>query len=207
MLGFNARGKRVGRIAFGVVLLAGTAILAHRIVTLDQPRCARVILATWPAAFVAYLIAGRLGSRRPLDHAGELAIVSLVVPSLGAALLLPLTLHLPVAALVSRSGRGFDDWALVSLIITGPTHLVLAALVSERARHLAIGVTPLSPLKIYGICVAVSCLPFALLVLPPFLVMMTGIPLLGPMIWMERLAARDHVQAAAEALPRAIAVR
>lgn len=210
MLAFNAHGKRVGRIAFGVVLLAGAAILVQRLATLDEPEARRVILTTWAVAFAAYAIAGRLGSRRALDHAGELAVPALVVPSVGAALLLPLTLHMPFAALVAPGAGAFDDWAVISAVITGPTHLVFAALVGERARQLAAhdpAQPVLTPLKIYGICVAVSCLPFALLVIPPFLVMMTGLPMLGGMAFMEALATRDRVAAADEAVPRAIAVR
>jgi hypothetical protein len=207
MLGFNVHGKRVGRIAFGVVLLAGAAILVQRLATLDAPQSRRLILTTWAAAFAAYLIVGRLGSRRVLDHAGELAIPGLVVPSIGVALLLPLTLHMPLAMLVAPGARAFDDWAEISAIITGPTHLVFAALAGERARQLAAGDPALSPLKIYGICVAVSCLPFALLVLPPFLVMMTGLPMLGGMALMDGLATRDRLEATDEAMPRAIAMR
>jgi hypothetical protein len=210
MLGFNVHGKRVGRIAFGVVLLAGAAILVQRLASLDEPQSRRVILTTWAVAFAAYAIAGRLGSRRVLDHAGELAVPALVVPSVGAALLLPLTLHMPFAMLVAPGAGAFDDWAVISAVITGPTHLVFAALAGERARQLAASdpaQSPLSPLKIYGICVAVSCLPFALLVIPPFLVMMTGLPMLGGLALMDWLAARDRLAATAEAVPRAIAMR
>jgi hypothetical protein len=210
MLAFNVHGKRVGRIAFGVVLLAGAAILVQRLATMDAPQARRVILTTWAVAFAAYLIAGRLGSRRALDHAGELAVPALVVPSIGAALLLPLTWHMPFATLVAPGRHAFDDWAVISAIITGPTHLVFAALVGERARQLATNdpaKPPLSPLRIYGICVAVSCLPFALLVIPPFVVMVTGLPMLAGMALMDGLAARDRLAAIAEAVPRAIAVR
>lgn len=207
MLAFNVHGKRVGRIAFGVVLLAGAAILVQRLANLDEPQARRVILTTWAVAFAAYAIAGRLGSRRVLDHAGELAVPALVVPSIGAALLLPLTLHMPIATLVAPGAGAFDDWAVISAIITGPTHLVFAVLAGERARQLATGEPALTPLKIYGICVAVSCLPFALLVIPPFLVMMTGLPMLAGMALMDGLAARDRLAATAEAVPRAIAVR
>jgi len=118
---------------------------------------------------------------------------------------MPLTLHLPFALLIAREARAFDMWAMLSMIITGPTHLVLAALTAHRARQLATGRIPLSPMKIYGACVAVSCLPFAIFVLPPVLVMLTGLALYPLIAWMEPLAARDRARAQAEALPRAIA--
>jgi hypothetical protein len=206
MFKFTVRGRRAGRIAFGAVLLAGAALLVHRLTSTDHPRAAQVILAAWGTAFAAYAVAGRLGSRRALDHAGELEIPALVVPSLGAALLLPLTLHLPFAAALSRELRAFDSWAQLSLLITGPTHLALAVLAALRARQLALGVPALSPKWIYGLCVAVSCLPFGIFVIPPLLVAATGLPLAGLMVWMGSLAARERARAASETLPRAIAV-
>jgi hypothetical protein len=206
-LELNARGRRVGRIALGAVLFAGAAILVQRIEATDRPRAALVLAVTWAAAFAAYAIAGWLGSRRSLDHADELAVPSLVVPCVGAALLLPLTLHLPFVVGLASRRDAFDTWAAVGLIITGPTHLVFAALVGQRARQLATGAIAISARRIYGICVGVSCLPFAIFVLPPFVVAVTGLPLAAGIHLMEGLATRDRLRAAAEALPRATAVR
>jgi hypothetical protein len=199
----NARGRRVGRIAFGAVLFAGAAILVHRIEATEQSRATLVLAATWAAAFVAYAIAGWLGSRRGLDHADELDVPSLVVPCVGAALLLPLTLQLPFVVLLTNQPDAFDTWAAFALIFTGPTHLAFAALVGQRARQLATGAIAITPRRIYGICVGVSCLPFAIFVLPPFVVAVTGLPLAAGMHLMEGLAERDRLRAAAEALPRA----
>jgi len=203
----GARGKRVGRIAAGAVLIAGAGFLVHRLVNEGEPRSQWVIPAVWAAAIAAYFVAGWIGSRRTLDHADELVVPGLVVPSVGAALLLPLTLHLAVAAAISYPLREFDGWVLASVIFTGPTHLVLALLVGGRARQLATGVPALSPAKIYGICVGVSCLPFAVIVIPPLVVALTGLPMAALMAWMGPLAARDRLQALAEAMPRATAVR
>jgi hypothetical protein len=219
MFSFSVRGQRVGRIAFGVVLLAGAAILVHRLVmarppSWDRPAAwaAYVIPATWAAAFAAYVIGGRIGSRRALDHAGELAVPALVVPSVGAALLLPLTVHLPFWLALTREVhgfdvRGFDEWAALAGFLTIPTHLIFAALVALRALQLARGALAITPLRIFGICVGISCVPLAILVFPPMIVMMTGIPLLVPLSYMESLAARDRERGAAEAIPCAIAVR
>jgi len=206
MLRFSVRGQRVGRIAFGSVLLAGTAIVAHRLWILDDPRLVYVIPPIWAAALAAYLAAAAIGSRRELDHADELAVPGLVVPTLGAALLLPITLHLPFVSAFARDFRTFDAWAAVGLVITAPTHLAFAALAAARARQLASGEPAISVRRIYTICVAVSCLPFAIFVVPPLLVAATGLPLAALLAAMAPLAARDRERAADEALPRAVAV-
>src|SRR6185436_14441224 len=184
MFKFSVYGQRVGRIAFGAVLVLGAVVLVRRVATTDDAGGAYLIPAVWAAAFAAYVIAGRIGSRRTLDNPDELASPGLVVPSVGVALLMPLTLHLPFALLIAREARAFDMWAMLSMIITGPTHLVLAALTAHRARQLATGRIPLSPMKIYGACVAVSCLPFAIFVLPPVFVMLTGLALYPLIAWM-----------------------
>jgi hypothetical protein len=207
MFKFSVRGQRVGRIAFGVVLLAGAGLLTHWLGTAGEPRSALVIVGAWAAAFVAYAIAGKLGSRRALAHADELATASLVVPSVGAALLMPLTLHLPFALAMTRDLDGFDGWAELSVFLTGPTHLALAALVALRARQLARGTRAIRTTVIFLICVGVSCVPFGIYILPPIVVAMTGAPIAGLIELMESLAARDRVKAVAEALPHAIAVR
>ena len=207
----SVRGQRVGRIAFGAVLLAGVAILVHRLCTTHPMRgealAAYVIPATWVAAFAAYAIGSWIGSRRALDHADELVVPALVVPSIGAALLLPLTLHLPFALLLLRDPSDFDEWAALGGFFTIPTHLVLVGLVARRAWQLATGAPAIAPLRIFGICVGVSCVPLAILLFPPMIVMMTGLPMLVPLGYMESLAARDRERGAAEAIPCAIAVR
>jgi hypothetical protein len=207
MFKFSAYGRRVGRTAFGAVLIVGMGVLVRRLaIDVERAGSAYLIPATWAAAFAAYAITGWLGSRRTLDHADELAAGSLAVPAAGVALILPLTLHLLVGLALTRDLAAFDVWAAASAILTGPTHLAFAVLVARRARQLAAGAPAMPPNRIYGICVAVSCLPFAVIVLPPIFVMVTGLPILPLLHWMESLAARDRDRGAAEALPRAIAV-
>lgn len=206
MLKLTVRGRRVGRIAAGLVLIAGAAWLVYLLVETHRPQIAYTIPAIWVAAAATYALGAGLGSRRTLDHTQELALPALAIPAAGAALMLPLTLHLLVAAAIGCGARDFDEWAMVSLIVTGPTHLILAALVARRARQLVTGVPAITPTRIYVICVAVSCLPFAILVLPPLLVGLTGLPIAGLISWMATLAARDLRAAAAEALPRAAVV-
>jgi hypothetical protein len=206
MFKFTVHGRRTGRIALGAVLIAGAVILVRRLVTQEEAGSPQLLGMIWGAALAAYAVVGRIASRRTLEHADELAVPGLVVPSVGMALLLPLTLHLPVVALVSGGLRGFDSWALLGVVITAPTHLVFAVLAGHRARQLAVGPVAISPMKIFAICLGVSCVPFALLVLPPFIVMLTGLPLMVLMSLMEPLAHRDRDGGLAEALPRAIAM-
>ena len=203
----SVHGKRVGRIAAGATLIVGAAALVYLLAETRRPNVAYAIPVIWAAAAVAYVLGAVLGSRRTLDHALELAVPGLAVPAAGVALMLPLTLHLLVGVAFLSAVRHFDDWAAMSAIFTGPTHLVLAALVAQRAQQLATGVPAMTPAKIYGICVGVSCLPFAILVLPPFLVALTGLPLAALMGWMGPLAMRDRLSADLEALPRATMVR
>lgn len=208
MFKFSVRGQRAARIAFGITLLAGASVLAHQLVTTREPQAVLVLLGSWAAAFTAYAVCGLLGSRRPLAHAGELAVPGLVLPSIGVALLLPLTLHVPVAFAVTGELDWFDEWAQLSGFITGPTHLVLATLVAYRARQLATGAKAITTGVIFWACLGVSCVPFAFLYLiPPVLVAITGGPIAVLIQLMEPLAARDRERAVAEALPVAIVRR
>lgn len=204
MFKFGVRGRRAGRIALGGVLIAGAAVLAERLLHEGAPRAAAVIGGTWAAAIVAYVVAGLWGAPRALAEADELAVPALVLPSVGVALMFPLTLHL-LFAVVLRSVDGFDGWAQLAVWFTGPTHVVLAILVAVRAVRLVRGQPAQAPMSIYWSCVAVSCLPFAVMfMIPPALVALTGLPALALLEWMERIA---HVERyAADFVPRAIVV-
>ncbi len=232
--------RQVGRLAFGVVLLAGvtwlvaalgTASFAHPMPYRPPLRipASEIIAVTWLAALaagaVARAIAGRFGGPRSLDTRFA---ASLVVPAVGIALLLPITLHLlPMVAL--RGGRYlFDVWAMGSLWITGLAHLVFAGLCALRAHDLATGKRAILPSAIYFATVLTSCAPVvfladgrvrfvtdmaldvgsdALLVIPPILVAFTALPCLRLLRALQRLADRERAEiAAAQQLPRAIAV-
>jgi hypothetical protein len=202
MFKFGVRGRRAGRIALGGVLIAGAAVLAERLLHAAAPRAAAVIGGTWAAAAVAYVVAGLWGARRALAEADELAVPALVLPSVGVALMFPLTSHL-LFAVVLRSVDGFDSWAQLALWFTGPTHAVLAILVAVRAVRLVTGRPAQSSLSIYWSCVAVACLPFAIMfMIPPALVALTGLPAIALLEWMERIAGDERY--AASFVPRAI---
>lgn len=203
MSSFTVRGRRCGRIAAGMVLIAGAVLLATRLWVEPEPAAARTLLSTWAAAALVYVAAALRGSRRTLAEHDELEVAGWVLPSVGMALLLPLTLHLPFVAAVDNAGDGFDFWAKASGVITGATHVVLALLVALRASQLARGQPAVRVLHIYWICVAVSCVPFAIWILPPIFVAVTGIPLLVPLAWMPRLVESEREKALSEVVPHA----
>lgn len=204
MFSFTVRGQRAGRSAFGAVLIAGMVVMVERLVHEATPHAALVMAGAWVAAFAAYAVAGWWAARRDLAHADELAVPGLVLPGIGVALMYPLTIHLPIVLVISGTS-GFDTWAWFALVLTGPTHLVLAILVAHRADQLVRGAPGLKPKTIYWICVAVSCVPFAVMfMLPPLFVALTGLPAVGLMEWMERLAGGERT--AVCPVPRAVVV-
>lgn len=210
---------RVARIAFGAVLLAGAVALVAAITDGrpdgDHQLCAmpvtaaQIIGGAWLAAAIAglasYAIA-RLGRWSALATPLE---ASWVLPVLAIALLAPLTLHLLVAVLSNADDlRSFDSWVGLSLGITGIAHVVFAALSVRRARQLVRGATTvISPLRIYGLTFAASCVPFAVLfMIPPGLVALTGLPILPLLHAMEPAIKRD-LAALPPPPPRAVATR
>ncbi len=231
--------RQIGRLVFGGVLLAGATWLVAvlgadsfvRAVPYRPPLrlpASEIIAVTWLAALaagvVARVIAGRLGGPRSLDARFA---ASLVVPVFGIALLLPVTLHLPIVALLADLDF-FDVWAMGSLWITGLAHLVFAGLCALRAHDLAAGKRAVAPSAIYFATVLTSCVPVvfladarvafvtdmtlyvgseALLVIPPILVAFTALPFLRLLRALQCLADRERAEiAAAQKLPLAIAV-
>src|SRR5262245_3461524 len=123
-------GRRVGRIGFGVVLLLGASnILArlgppHPLAPFDGyepvlvPHVAANLAATWVLAFGVYAVLARMLRGRPCLPR-QLGVASLAVPGIGISLLLPLTLHLPIALAFNSLGEGFDRWAYLSRDVVG----------------------------------------------------------------------------------------
>lgn len=208
--------RRIGRIAFGVVLLAGVAWLAtaawsgsfggHDAIRLDA---ARIIGLTWLAAIAAGLAAWGIAARvRGSRGAEALFARSVVIPTLGIALLLPITLHLPVVLLISDAG-GFDIWVIASLWVTGLAHLVFAATCALRGYRLVLGKPAMSPARIYVATLITSCVPFVVLwAIPPVLIAITALPFVPMLHAMERRIARERLEfdTVSQALPRAVAI-
>ncbi|HEX7843945.1 MAG TPA: hypothetical protein VF469_41005 [Kofleriaceae bacterium] len=208
--------RRVGRIVFGVVLLAGVAWLAtaawsgsfspHRWPQLDA---ARIVGLTWLAAIVAGLAARWIAARVRGSHGPEILFArSVVIPTLGIALLLPITLHLPIVMLIGRADA-FDFWVIASLWITGLAHLVFATTCALRGYRLVTGKPAMSPARIYVATLITSCVPFVVLwAIPPALVAITALPFVPMMHAMERRIARERLEldTVSQALPRAVAI-
>ena len=211
--------RRIGRITFGAVLLIGVAHLIVTACTGELGResvyssrafgAARTIELTWLFALLAGVIAWRVALRARLTASPErLFAESLMVPAVGIALLLPITLHMPVI-LVIRDSAAFDVWVVASMWITGLAHAVFAITSALRGRQLVAGEATWSPRKIYIATVVTSCVPFAVLyAIPPAIVAITAlpfVPLLRAMEW-SVLRERRELANAQHTLPRAIAV-
>ena len=197
-------GRAVGRIVFGLVLLGGAWILVERIAERSDPRAAAVIAASWTLAFLAGSTARLLTSAlatRPNPLAWR--AVSFAVPAVGIALLLPLTLHLPVALAIGVGLEGFDTWAKLSLWVSAPAHVVFAVLAAMRAVQLARGTRAITTWRVYVTTLIVSCIPYAIFYFVPVLVVgFTGLAIVPLLDRMERIIKCDG----AASLPTAIAL-
>ena len=198
------RAERAGRTAFGLVMIAGAAVLTWQGVDLHKPyprvHAWEILTGAWVGAFVAYLIvtaaARRIAIRRSLRVPG------LVVPTIGIALLVPLTLHMPVALMIGGI-EGFDVWCCVCITLIGITNLLFAAFAAMRAYRLVTDHAAQSPWKIYNLTVFIACVPFVLLfALPPLVVAATGLPIVPMLYGMEKIAAADRVPELAFAIAR-----
>lgn len=191
---------RVSRLAFGVVMMAGAVVLVHDVLAFNRDHHAvgdghawhawQVIVATWLAATVAAL-PGLLVK----DHGDRFRVASYVVPAAGIALLLPLTIHMPIALWLSDAD-GFDIWCVYSGIFVGVAHLAFAIMVGLRARALVERREPIAVSTIYGVAIAMACVPGLLVVLPPMITAATGVPILPLLYAMERWTQRERENAA-----------
>ena len=183
--------RRAGRIAFGVVLLAGVAVLVDHVLSFrlydERPFHAwHIVVATWLGALVisAAVTAFVALLPRPRDP-DALRRAALAVPSVGVALALPITIHMPFTLAF------FDAWCTYSMLFVSHVHIMFALLVLVRANALT-GTTlrrPPSLKLIYLVCVGLALLPA---LIPAVLVAVTGIPFLYLLKCMETVAARDR---------------
>jgi hypothetical protein len=238
-------GRQVGRLVFGAVLLAGVAWLVAALVVgsfqgpggmpmrlplsprLAHLRPGQIVVVTWLAAIAAGAAARWIAAWRGGGPGSDARFaVSLIVPTVGIALLLPITLHLPIVT--QLTGYDFDLWARANLWLTWHAHLVFACLAALRAYRLATGRPASAPRTIYAATVLASCLPVVFLaprkvhlvswmvnrvphlhlaVIPPVIVAVTALLCVPALRAMQRLADRERAEiAAAQRLPRAIAV-
>lgn len=186
---------RIARIAFGLVLISGALYLAQNAVRLERGtasmHCWRVICLAWVAA----LFVGFVGSLVP-DRGDRHRVAGYVVPAVGMALMMPLTLHLLVARVMSNVDRGFDDWCFWSVLFVSVAHVAFAILVGLRAAAIVQGRPPISVGTIYIATVTLAGVPGVVLVIPLVITAVTGIPLLPLLYGMERWGERATVPTA-----------
>jgi hypothetical protein len=212
--------RRLGRIGFGAALCIGAIALVERAFSTGGTQTAgdgdllSIAAAIWLVAVliaVAVRTLSAYGIARRIARDAEprrLFAASLIVPTVGIALLLPITLQLPIVLAVHGTGA-LRDWIRLAAVITGPAHAVFAVLCALRAAALAAGRPAIPPGSIYISTVLTSCLPFILLLgIPPLLVALTGIPFIPMLRGMATLADRERrqIENLPHALPRATAV-
>ncbi|HLL22251.1 MAG TPA: hypothetical protein VK427_08970 [Kofleriaceae bacterium] len=187
--------RALARCTFGAVLGFGAVVLLAEL----GNHAAIVICTSWGAATLLYkLVAAYTHERHVTEH---LVVASFVWPSVGVALLAPLTLHMPFFV---GNVRAFDDWAGGSVFIAGPAHVACALFAARRAGQLVRGRPAMALRRIYWLTVLVSCIPFAaLFMIPPIIVMLTGLPMLAILGGIERLIERERTTTE---LPVAIAL-
>ena len=166
-------------------------------------RVHELLLAMWPAALGIGGITAAAVRRWPSLAVRVSPTTAFVLPAVTAALALPLTIHLVYFAMVRGpfGVRSFEEWALMSMVITGLAHGWFAFCVGRRAADLIRGGEDLA-LKvrtIYWSTILVSCVPGILaLGIPPVIVAVTGLPILPLLHLMKRYARaeREHEEVA-----------
>lgn len=181
---------RTSWILAGIVLIAGAVMLAldsYAYAFGDPVRPASHVIGwTWAAAVAAFVVGCVIR-----DRDDRRSVAAAVLPSVGIALVLPLTIHLVVATLLYPT-RSFDEWVKYSLLLVSVAHLVFAFLVGLRAAAIAQGRQPISVGTIYYATVCTGGVPGLVLVLPLVLVALTGLPILPLLHGMERWCAPRH---------------
>ncbi|MFT3700705.1 MAG: hypothetical protein QM831_46600 [Kofleriaceae bacterium] len=179
---FDATPRRAARIVFGLVLIASTLWISARAIE-DSSRendaaIAHAILTAWGVAFGAALASYALLKVWRVRFRIGLA-PSLVVPSIGVILLLPITVHLIYFASTHRTDS-FADWVKESVFLVGFAHVVCAGATAYRANTLARGDEGMASWTIYASTVAAANVPFPLI--PSVIVAITGV-FVVPVIW------------------------
>ncbi len=160
-------------------------------------RVHELLLAMWPTALAVGVLTAAAAARWPSLGARVNPTTAFVLPAVTAALALPLTIHLVFFA-IERGPlgvRSFEDWALMSMAITGIAHIWFAVCVGKRAAQLIRGHEDLAlrVRTIYWSTILVSCVPGILaLGIPPLVVAVTGLPILPLLHLMKRYARPER---------------
>ena len=179
------------RNVFGLVTLSGTiAIVAS---SFDRRSMLPLYFLgmTWLAASVAASVVSR--TARATNSTTEITASqfawSFAIPAVGCALLLPLTLQLPIAFLLGTSFKTYSEWIAISVVCVGAAHVTLAALYANRIHALVSGRKPLPIWVIFLLVCLAANVPLPVFPLP--FVAVTGVPIVLIMIAVERWAGRE----------------
>lgn len=204
------RATQRARVAGALALLAGfVALLLDAARVLDEPALV-ILLGSWAAAVAVYLSVFLLSLvGRPRGAASLLALEvgagsaaernALVLPLVAVSLVGPLTLHGVVASLLG-CGPGhltFDDWVLISLLVVGHAHVVLAVLAGRDGARLADGQKVSARRTLLWTAVTAGVPGVLLYAIPPVLTALTGAVLIPTMYaWARRTLAVERRMAA-----------
>jgi hypothetical protein len=163
----------------------------------DRPKldAAGTIAAMWIAATGVYAIVRvAVTASAPAPRGDAWLRASLVIPAVGLALALPLTLH---ALWFAMTGGNFDSWVRLSVAVVGFAHVVFALTFGMRAAQLARTAQPtmtIGSVFLWSVCASV--IPWGLLFLPETLTLITGVAILPVLHLFTEVARRER-----EALP------
>jgi hypothetical protein len=174
---------------YSLVLLAtlGLSVVAYVAARLIAPGALRrTVQRPFAVTEDARRDVARLSHRTPAFDATDLVEGlerrSLGWPLVGLSLVAPLSLHLAVAALFSIPLESFDVWVAISLVLTVPAHVTLAAFAAQFAKDVHAASDSAGPsvgraaFRAWGVTVLVSFVPgVVLLGIPPLLVAVTGV--------------------------------
>jgi hypothetical protein len=102
----------------------------------------------------------------------------------------------------AHPGDEFDTWVATSFVCVGLAHIAGALSGAVRAVQLARGKPAWSPARVFWITVGASSLPVGMVITPMFLVVVifppclvaiTGVPFLFILYAMERIAKRERL--------------
>lgn len=194
--------RRLVRVVVGLVLLVG---LVHLIVDACHGRdgFSRELPFIWGCAALAAVAAACVAPFIVrFVQSDAWATSSIVLPVVGLALLLPISLHAVAFRCVHATWASLDDWCGASLVGAGIAHLVFATLFSVRTISLArTGTSPISVSELFLVTTLASAIPFFILAMG--ITAATGLAILPVIALVDWLARRDHAALSA-ALPRAI---
>jgi hypothetical protein len=198
----SVQRRRLVRVVVGLVQLVG---LAHMIVAACHGRegFSRDLPFLWGCAALAAVAAACVAPFVVrFVQTDAWATSSIVLPVVGLALLLPISLHAVAFRCVHASWASLDDWCGASVVGAGIAHLVFATLFCVRAVSLArTGSSPVSVSELFLLTTLASAIPFFILAMG--ITAATGLAILPVIALVDWLARREHA-ALSVALPRAI---